>query len=110
MIQIVHTYLSTEHFTFHASAPPNATYSFAHASSYSVIILKTPHKHCRATDLVDAVLVTVPSVLDNLNPIVVRIKQESNVFHSAISEALLPVATKLFEALASRAEFVNSNT
>lgn len=62
------------------------------------------------TDLVDTILVTVLSVLHNLNPIVVRVKQESNVLHSAISKALLPVAAKFLKAFASGGKLVNGNT
>lgn len=73
-------------------------------------ILQAISEKSHTIDLVDTVLVTVSSVLHNLNPVIIRIEQESNVLHPAISKALLPVASKLLKSFASSGKLVNSNT
>lgn len=69
-----------------------------------------PQRKQPQNTLVDTVLVTVFSVLHNFDPIVIRIEQESNILHSAISKTLLPVAAKLLKAFASSGKLVNGNT
>jgi hypothetical protein len=49
-------------------------------------------------------------VLDNLDPIVVRIKKESDILHAPIGETLLPVDAERLETRASSVEVVYGNT
>lgn len=51
----------------------------------------------------------VTLVLNNLNPVVVRVKQEGNVLHAPVSESLLPVALQVLKTLARRVKIVNTN-
>lgn len=57
----------------------------------------------------DFVGVTVLLVLDDLNPVVVRIENESHVLHSSIGETLLPVDIQRFESLAGGVQIVHRN-
>lgn len=49
-------------------------------------------------------------VLNNLNPIVIRIKHKCYILHASISQTLLPVNTLVLESLACGVEIVNRNT
>jgi hypothetical protein len=44
--------------------------------------------------------------LDDLDPVIVWVKNKSYVFHAAVCKALLPVHTQVFEALAGCVEVV----
>lgn len=45
-------------------------------------------------------------VLNDLNPIVVRIKNKCHILHSAISQSLLPIDALFLKALASSLKIV----
>jgi len=49
-------------------------------------------------------------ILNNLNPIVVRIEDKCHVFHATICKPLLPVNTLVIKALACRIKVINGNT
>lgn len=53
--------------------------------------------------------IAVLVVLDNLNPVVVWVKKESDIFHAAIGEALLPVNVQRLESRASSVQVVYGN-
>lgn len=64
-----------------------------------------------ATHPLDSYLeVGLPSktlILDNLDPVPVRIQQERNVFHPAVRQPLLPGALQVLESLACRVEVIH---
>jgi len=49
-------------------------------------------------------------VLDNLNPVAIRVEDESNALHAAVGQPLLPVDTLLFPPLASRINVIHGDT
>lgn len=49
-------------------------------------------------------------VLNDLNPVVVRVENESHIFHSTISKSLFPVDTFILKALTSSINIINRNT
>ena len=55
----------------------------------------------------NSILVAVPVILDNLNPVSVGVQQESHVAHPAIREPLLPVALEVLEPLAGSVQVID---
>lgn len=49
-------------------------------------------------------------VLDHLNPVVVRVKDERHVSHATIGQALLPVDIQALEAIAGGIKVINGDT
>lgn len=60
--------------------------------------------------ILDFVGVAVLFVLHNLNPVVVWVKQKSDVLHASIGQTLLPIDAERLEARASRIQVVYSDT
>lgn len=53
--------------------------------------------------------IAVLLVLDNLNPVIVRVKKESDILHAPIGETLLPVDVERLESRASCVQVVYGN-
>lgn len=51
--------------------------------------------------------VTERIILNNLNPVVVGVKNEGDSLHTAICEALLPLDTQVVKSLARSVQVVN---
>jgi hypothetical protein len=48
-------------------------------------------------------------ILDDLNPISIRIKKEGYILHTAVGEPLLPVAAEVLKSLAGSVQVIHSN-
>lgn len=49
-------------------------------------------------------------ILDNLDPVAIRVQEESHVLHSAVRQSLLPVDVQVLKALAGSTDVVDGDT
>ena len=55
-------------------------------------------------------LILQVTILNDLNPVIVRVKNESHSFHTTISESLLPIYLQIVKSLARCIEIINRDT
>ena len=51
-----------------------------------------------------------PFILDNFNPVAVRIQYEGDILHPPVGQSLLPVDVQALQPLAGRIELVDGHT
>jgi hypothetical protein len=57
----------------------------------------------------NSILVAVPVVLHNLDPVIIGIQHECNGAHAAVRQSLLPIDLKILKSLASGVQVINRN-
>lgn len=60
-----------------------------------------------STDALEVVLATEPLVLDDFNPVSVRVQKERNILHPAVSQPLLPGHIQVLESLTGSLEVID---